>query len=758
MALNLSLVQDINPGADSSFPGGFTPLLGELYFGADNGTVGDELFVFDPLTGEATLAADINPGAGGSNPGGFTVFDGLLYFAAFEATNGRELYSYDPETEAFTRLSDINPDAGDSFPSDLTVLNGLLYFSATEPTNGRELYSYDPGTDAITRLSDINPDAGSSDPSDLTALNGLLYFSATEPTNGSELYSYDPGTGAIARLTDINPDAGDSDPAGLTVLNGLLYFSAFEPTNGDELYSYDPEAAAVTRLSDINPDTGNSEPRNLGVFEGQLYFAATDDGTTGTELYTYDPADASVALVADINRTPGAGDTGGSSFPNDLTAFQGELYFLADNGINGEEVYKYNPNTDEATLVVDINGLPGSSFPNDLTAFNGSLYLSANDGTATIGQELYSLTPDAFDGNFGPAQVADIGEAGESNFTVNSGGWTNLNQYPRTLADVNGDGLADIVGFGQTSVFVSLSEGDGSFGEAQNVLDAFTPDNGGWTSQNQFYRTAADVNGDGRFDLVGFGADSVFVSLSQEDGTFSEAQVADIGGEGSSNFTVNSGGWTSYDEFPRDLGDFNGDGNYDIIGFGADSVFVSLSNGDGSFGEAQSVLDSFTVNNGGWGDQGEVPRMVGDFNGDGRDDIIGFGFNDVQISFSNADGTFSEAQVADIGAEGSSNFTVNSGGWTSQDQYPRAVADIDGDGRDDIIGFGQDSIFYALSEGDGSFTESEILNLEGASNFTIGAGGWTRQGQFPRFLDDINGDDKADIVGFGSESVFAALA
>ena len=551
MALNLSLVQDINPGADSSFPGGFTPLLGELYFGADNGTVGDELFVFDPLTGEATLAADINPGAGGSNPGGFTVFDGLLYFAAFEATNGRELYSYDPETEAFTRLSDINPDAG------------------------------------------------------------------------------------------------------------------------------------------------NSEPRNLGVFEGQLYFAATDDGTTGTELYTYDPADASVALVADINRTPGAGDTGGSSFPNDLTAFQGELYFLADNGINGEEVYKYNPNTDEATLVVDINGLPGSSFPNDLTAFNGSLYLSANDGTATIGQELYSLTPDAFDGNFGPAQVADIGEAGESNFTVNSGGWTNLNQYPRTLADVNGDGLADIVGFGQTSVFVSLSEGDGSFGEAQNVLDAFTPDNGGWTSQNQFYRTAADVNGDGRFDLVGFGADS---------------------------------------------------------------VFVSLSNGDGSFGEAQSVLDSFTVNNGGWGDQGEVPRMVGDFNGDGRDDIIGFGFNDVQISFSNADGTFSEAQVADIGAEGSSNFTVNSGGWTSQDQYPRAVADIDGDGRDDIIGFGQDSIFYALSEGDGSFTESEILNLEGASNFTIGAGGWTRQGQFPRFLDDINGDDKADIVGFGSESVFAALA
>ena len=542
MALNLSLVQDINPGADSSFPGGFTPLLGELYFGADNGTVGDELFVFDPLTGEATLAADINPGAGGSNPGGFTVFDGLLYFAAFEATNGRELYSYDPETEAFTRLSDINPDAGDSFPSDLTVLNGLLYFSATEPTNG------------------------------------------------------------------------------------------------DELYSYDPEAAAVTRLSDINPDAGNSEPRNLGVFEGQLYFAATDDGTTGTELYTYDPADASVALVADINRTPGAGDTGGSSFPNDLTAFQGELYFLADNGINGEEVYKYNPNTDEATLVVAINGLPGSSFPNDLTAFNGSLYLSANDGTATIGQELYSLTPDAFDGNFGPAQVADIGEAGESNFTVNSGGWTNLNQYPRTLADVNGDGLADIVGFGQTSVFVSLSEGDGSFGEAQNVLDAFTPDNGGWTSQNQFYRTAADVNGDGRFDLVGFGADSVFVSLSQEDGTFSEAQVADIGGEGSSN------------------------------------------------------------------------------------------------------------------------FTVNSGGWTSQDQYPRAVADIDGDGRDDIIGFGQDSIFYALSEGDGSFTESEILNLEGASNFTIGAGGWTRQGQFPRFLDDINGDDKADIVGFGSESVFAALA
>ncbi|MDF5735503.1 MULTISPECIES: hypothetical protein [unclassified Nostoc] len=53
---------------------------------------------------------------------------------------------------------------------------------------------------------------------------------------------------------------------------------------------------------------------------------------------------------------------------------------------------------------------------------------------------------------FGQAFVAlDYG------FTVVDGGWTSFNQYPRQLGDINGDGRNDIVGFGNSDVYVSLA-------------------------------------------------------------------------------------------------------------------------------------------------------------------------------------------------------------------------------------------------------------------------------------------------------------
>ncbi len=41
------------------------------------------------------MAIDINPGAGHSNPGDFTVFNGALYFSADDGTNGYELWKTD---------------------------------------------------------------------------------------------------------------------------------------------------------------------------------------------------------------------------------------------------------------------------------------------------------------------------------------------------------------------------------------------------------------------------------------------------------------------------------------------------------------------------------------------------------------------------------------------------------------------------------------------------------------------------------------
>jgi FG-GAP-like repeat len=101
-----------------------------------------------------------------------------------------------------------------------------------------------------------------------------------------------------------------------------------------------------------------------------------------------------------------------------------------------------------------------------------------------------------------------------------------------------------------------------------------------------------------------------------------------------------------------------------------------------------------------------------------------------------------------------SAFGYGAGGWTSNDIYPRRVADVNGGGRADIVAFGYAGINIALAAGGGGFT-SPVFALPA---FGAGAGGWTSNDAYPRVLADVNGDGKADIVGFGYGGVYVSLA
>ena len=81
---------------------------------------------------------------------------------------------------------------------------------------------------------------------------------------------------------------------------------------------------------------------------------------------------------------------------------------------------------------------------------------------------------------------------------------------------MNGDGKADIVGFGNAGVYVSLATGNGHFAAPTYELAAFGPAARGWSSDNAYPRELADVTGDGTADIVGFGNVGVYVSQAHD--------------------------------------------------------------------------------------------------------------------------------------------------------------------------------------------------------------------------------------------------
>ena len=87
------MVANIWSGWRWGSPWGFTELDGTLYFVANNGVHGSELWVYDPATDLMQLV-DIASGSEGSDPSNFYAFDRKLYFSANDGINGRELWVY----------------------------------------------------------------------------------------------------------------------------------------------------------------------------------------------------------------------------------------------------------------------------------------------------------------------------------------------------------------------------------------------------------------------------------------------------------------------------------------------------------------------------------------------------------------------------------------------------------------------------------------------------------------------------------------
>jgi FG-GAP-like repeat len=324
---------------------------------------------------------------------------------------------------------------------------------------------------------------------------------------------------------------------------------------------------------------------------------------------------------------------------------------------------------------------------------------------------------------------------------------------PQSVAfgDFNGDGIPDLVTTGSLGTLaIALGAGSGTFAAATTV-------------PGTFYGpvVTGDFNGDGKLDLVLVSPPNIVLLLGDGAGGFGTPLSFAAGISSGANVGVAAG-------------DFNGDGKPDLVAtnYATNSVSVLLGDGTGSFAAATSFFAAATT------DTGAGPQFVaiGDFNGDGKADLIVANTYRSRVCVLLGDGTGSFAApscfvttlgddpvslaIADYNGDGVSDLAVaqgdrvpiflgtgtgsfvSSGSFYAGAAESIVVADFNGDGIPDLAvsGIGSPSLttgtaYILLGSGTGSFSDPIYLNVGNSSNFPLAVA-----------TADLSGDGKPDLV------------
>lgn len=361
-------------GTSSSFsPRNLTNVGGALYFTATTNETGYEVWKSDGTAAGTNVYQELVPGFRGSQPEQLTNVNGALVFAANNGVTGRELWRYDLVANT-AAVNDIHRGTLNSEPRNFVQAGNNVFFTANNGTNGDELWKVNTNGTGATMVKDIRLGNEPSQISGMTNVNGTLYFSAhgnflSGGLGGVQLWKSNGTAAGTVMVSEVLAQLGDSFPSGLTNLNGKLIFSATGP-DGHELWTSDGTAAGTVQLKDIaaGANTGIAPPYSQFVVNGTHAYFVANDGINGRELWKTDGTAAGTVLVKDIN----AGAA--SSNPSEMINVNGLLYFLADDGINGTEIWQSDGTTAGTTLVanLDVNWL------GQLTGAGGKLYFTAN--------------------------------------------------------------------------------------------------------------------------------------------------------------------------------------------------------------------------------------------------------------------------------------------------------------------------------------------------------------------------------------------